>query len=94
MKGREMQGQSRAVEGKGAAKGGKHNQKKKIAKTIDVNESKSGEEESEEVVWEVDKLVRMRGRAGKEEFFIKWKNYGHESNTWEKKENLCGEACE
>jgi hypothetical protein len=43
-----------------------------------------GEEE-----YEVEKIIRSRGRKGEQVLYeIKWKGYGEEENTWEPMENL------
>lgn len=47
--------------------------------------------------WEVEEVVAVRTTdAGKEEFYIKWKGYSSEENTWEPAENVgnCDRAIE
>lgn len=79
----------------GAAKK-KHNQTKQKGVVSEEEAEASGEEAeaSGEEVYEVEKVVRMKGAVGNEMFLIKWKNYGEKENTWQTKKDLRGEACE
>ncbi|KAK9764685.1 hypothetical protein K7432_018673 [Basidiobolus ranarum] len=46
------------------------------------------EEEPEEEVYVVEKVVKHRKRDGKVQYFLKWKGYPHSENTWEDEDNV------
>lgn len=39
-------------------------------------------------IYEVEQLLKHRGRKGDREFMVRWVNYGPEDDTWERESNL------
>ncbi|CAG0887160.1 unnamed protein product [Cyprideis torosa] len=64
-------------------------QLRKMPKSKDIASSESEHSASEaEEEYEVEKIMDKKIEGGKIHYFIKWKGYGPDDNTWEPAENL------
>ena len=54
---------------------------------IDENDGADGNGDEEDDVYEVEKVVGDRHYKGQKQYYIKWKGYSDEFNTWEGPEN-------
>ncbi|KAJ2509491.1 Chromobox protein 1, partial [Coemansia sp. RSA 2049] len=51
-------------------------------------EEQEQEKEEEEESYEVEEILDERVVYGRLYYFLKWKGYGEDQNTWEPEENL------
>ena len=50
------------------------------------------EPEEEGTIYEIEKIIRHRGKGCKTQYLIQWKGWPEENNSWELKENVGLEA--
>ena len=53
-----------------------------------VSETEVTDEEMTDNEYDVEQVCDRRRRKGELQYLIKWKNWDHEHNTWEKVDNL------
>jgi len=59
-----------------------------MGKTKDGDDDPNKMDDEEEEEYVVEKILDKRTRSGRVEYFLKWKGYSEEDNTWEPVENL------
>lgn len=79
--------------GRPSLKGGSSPAKKKAKKPSTATGKKRGRKPKADTEWEVEEIVAVRTtEAGKEEFYVKWKGYSSDDNTWEPADNVGNSA--
>ncbi|HEX4372955.1 MAG TPA: hypothetical protein VHZ50_06600, partial [Puia sp.] len=53
-----------------------------------VQEQIDFEDQNDETIYEVEKLLKQRKQNGQWQYLVKWKNYGNEENTWEPENHI------
>jgi Chromo (CHRromatin Organisation MOdifier) domain len=49
--------------------------------------------DKEKNVYEVERILKHRGRRGAYEYYTKWKGYSDDFNTWQKEDTFLDDAC-
>lgn len=55
---------------------------------VTVTPIKSSPKREKKEEYEVEKIVKHRGRKGKREFLVRWKNFSNDQDTWVKETDL------
>ena len=68
--------------------GGMVREDEAAAARLDLGLSEGDDDEEEEEQYQVDRIIKARGRATAREYLVRWEGYGEDDDTWEPAEYL------